>query len=315
MGIDPDDALDRVDCRNSVCPASFCRFSRRAHLRNIRCQLGQDRNLCSASGRGSKPLHQFRYLPDIRAKATLCHIGAGKVQFNGIRTVFFAVSGQFLPLRIILSHDGSEYELRREIGFQPPEDLHVLRHAVVRKLLDVLKSDDAAVISRDCREAGRGFMDLKRADGLKRSSCPPRLKGPGAHIIGTGNHRGGEKERILQRDPAELCLQEILIFRQLCFQFRPYFLMQAPDQVFDRYLSGTDTGSLARSTAVQARIFLRQHRCRRLLVVEPDTPQEIGWFQIGTCLVTGCVAAQGTGYHVGTIEFLVEHVQFLPPFS
>ena len=204
MGIDPDDTLDRIDGGDPVRTAAFGRLGRGAHDRHIGCELGKDRELCTPSRCGGEALHQLRRLADIRAQAAVRHVGAGEVQLDGVRAVFLAETGELLPLRIILAHNGGQNEFGRIFHFQAAKDLHVFRHAVVGELLNVFEADDTAAISRDGGEAGRCLMNIKGTDGLEGRACPARLKGAGAHIIGAGHHGGGEQERVLQRHTAEL---------------------------------------------------------------------------------------------------------------
>ena len=155
---------------------------------HVGSEFRQDRNPGAPSCGSRKPLHKLRHLSDIRTEPALSHIGAGKVQFDRVGAVLLAQARQSLPVLIILPHDGGQYEFAGIILLEPAEDLHVLLYTVVGELLDILKSDDTAVITGDCGKAGRCLVDLHGADRLKCSACPSRFKGPGAHIIGAGHY-------------------------------------------------------------------------------------------------------------------------------
>ena len=172
-----------INGRNPIGAAADCRLCGRTHTIHIRRQLCQNRNMTSLPGSRSETLHQLRDLSDIRAQPALCHIRAGKIQLHGIRAVLFAEPCQFSPFLFILAHNGSENEFGRIICLQASENLHVLLHAVVGKLFDILKSDQAPAFSRDSGKARGSFVDIHGTDGFVADTRPSRFKRPCTHII------------------------------------------------------------------------------------------------------------------------------------
>ena len=188
MRVDSDHALDRVDGCNAIRTCAFGCLSRGAHNSHIWGELCQDRELRSAPCSSGKALDQLRHLSDIGSETAVRHVGAGKVQLDRIRSVFFTQARKALPLRIGLPHERRQNEFARIVLFQSAENLHVLRHAVVGELLDVLKADDASAVSSDGRKPRRSLVDRKGTDRFERSACPARFKRSGAHVIGAGHH-------------------------------------------------------------------------------------------------------------------------------
>ena len=125
-----------------------------AHLIDVGCELGEDRNLSTASGCRGKSLDQLRHLPYIRAEASFRHVGTGEIELDRIRPVLFAKPCQALPVLVILTHDGCQYEFIGIFCFQAAEHLHILLHTVVGELFHVLEPYDAAAVAVDRRIAG-----------------------------------------------------------------------------------------------------------------------------------------------------------------
>ena len=276
LRIDADNALDRVDGRNAVCAAAFGGFRCGAHLRHIRRELSQDRKLRAAPCRCGKALDQLRHLPDIRSETAVRHVGTGKVQFDRIRAVFFAQARKLRPFLIILTHDGCQDEFVRIVLLQPAEDLHILRHAVVGELFDILKPDDASVVPRDSRKPGRSLVDREGADRLERSASPARFKGSGAHVICAGYHRGRQQEGILQREPEQIGPQTVFVFRQGDRKLRLHLIVDPRQQAADRYLMRPDAGVLAGSRAGRTGIDRRKACCCRFFGIKPQAAQDAG---------------------------------------
>ena len=204
--VDAGDRFDGVNGGNAVRAAAFCRLGGGTHAGNVWRQLRQHRNMAGPFGCRGEFLHQLRHLADIRPQAALGHVRAGKVQLHRVRAVFLAQVRQFAPFRLVLAHDGGENELARILCLQAAEYLHVLGHAVVGKLLDILKAHDASAIAGDGGKTGRCLVDVHGTDGLEADPRPARLEGALAHIVGAGDHRGGEQKRVFKRNTAQLAL-------------------------------------------------------------------------------------------------------------
>ena len=197
---------------------------------------------------------------------------------------------------------------------QAPENRKILRCTVVGELLDVLKADDASVVPGNGGETRRRLMDS--GDRLERRARPAGLESSGAHIIGTGHHRGGQKERAFQRDAAQLRPKAAFILRQGDLQMRLDFAVQPSHQGTDQDLAGTDAGFLARRGTVRAGIFLREERRRSFLVIKPETAEQAGGIELSAALGAGCVQTQGAPEHVGARDlplpndFRIVHCSF-----
>ena len=308
MGIDPDDALDGVDGREPVCAAAFRGLRRGAHFRYVRRKLGEDGELRSASGGGGEALHQLRHLPDVRAESSLRHVRAGEVQLDRVRAVFLAQACQFLPLRVVLTHDGGQNDLCRVFLLQPPEDLHVLRHTVIGELLDVLEADDAAALAVDSGIARRGLVDLKGADRLEGDARPAGLKGPLAHIVAAPDYRGRKQERVLQRYAAQLCAETFLVLRHIVLQLRLYLVVQPCQQLPDRDLMGADACRLAGRVTSDAGVFCREPGGCGLFIVKPDAAQQRGGVELPAGRGARRVGAKRAAEHVGAVQFSFKHI-------
>ena len=272
-GIHLGDAFDRIDCRNSICPASFCGFRKRTHLCDIRGQLGEDRFGCTSSCGSGKAFRKFFILADIRTESPLFHIRTGEIQFDRIRAVFIAEPGKLLPFVFVASHDRRKDKLRRIVLLQLPEDLHILFYRVVGKLFNIFKPDDRTAVSPDRRKARGRFMDIKGADCLEGNTAPSRLKGTGAHVIGACDNTGRKQKRILHRNPAEITSQTFFILGDRTFIIRQDFFLQPDHQFADRHFPCPYTGSFTRRITIHARQCIRQRRCRRCLITKPDTAE------------------------------------------
>ena len=84
---------------------------------------------------------------------------------------------------------------------------------MVGELFDILKADDAAVVPRDGGKAGRGLVNIKRADCLEADARPAGLECPGTHVVGAGYHGGRQQKGVLQRNAAQLRLKATLVLR------------------------------------------------------------------------------------------------------
>ena len=160
----------------------------RYHGCHVGGQLGKDRNAAAAFDNGCKFLNQFRDLADIRTQPAFRHVRAGKVQFNGIRTVVFAHLCQIRPFLFVLPHHRGEDEFGRIIFLQPLEDIHIFSHTVIGKLFDVFETENGAIVAGNGSKARRCFMNFKITDGLERHTSPSGFKSPCTHIISAGNH-------------------------------------------------------------------------------------------------------------------------------
>ena len=76
-------------------------------------------------------------------------------------------------------------------------------------------------------------MDIQGADGLETNPGPAGFKSPGAHIISACYHRGRKKERIFQRDPAQITPKPVFVLRQRRFTVRLYLIIQPVYQIAD----------------------------------------------------------------------------------
>ena len=317
MRVHANDGFDRIDGGNAVRASALCRFRRRVHGRHVRRQFRQHGNGARALRGAGKTFHQFRHLADIAAQAALRHVGAGEIQFHRIRAVLFAQPGKLAPFRFIFSHNGCQDELGGILRLQPAEYLHVFRHAVVRKLLDIFETDNASVIPCDCGKPRGRLMDIQGADRLEADSGPSCLKCPGTHVVCAGHHGGRQQERILQRNPAQVTLQPALVFRKRRLTFRLHLIMQPVHQIPDRHLSRPHARLLTGSFAGQARVFFRQMLRRGLFISEPDIPQQFRRFQFSACVIAGRVFTQYASDHIrpGNTGSRPDHSVFPPLVS
>ena len=254
--------------------------------------------MACSSGRCCKTFHLIRVLADIAAHAAFRHVGTGEIQFHSIRTVLFTQTCQFSPLLLVLTHDGCKNELGRVLRLQTAESLHVLCHAVVGQLLDVLEPNDTAVIAGNRRKARRSLMDVQCTDGLETCACPAGLKSTRAHVICACDDRGGKQERVLQRNPADITFQSFLIRRDRRFTGWFDLVIQSVDQVTDRDLTRTEACALTGCIAGQTGICIRQFLRSCLLILEPDTAQQLRRFQGGTGSITRSVGTECAPDHV-----------------
>ena len=108
---------------------------------------------------------------------------------------------------------------------------------MIGELLNVLKPDNAAVITGKGGKTRRSLVNVKVADRLERHTCPACLKSTGAHIIGAADHGGREQKRVFQRHTAHLRAEPVIIFRESYFQLRLYLIMKPRHQCADRHLT------------------------------------------------------------------------------
>ena len=129
-------------------------------------------------------------------------------------------------------------------------------------------------------------------------------------------HRGGEQERVLQRNPAQIAFQAIIIVRLLCFTLRLHLVIQPVDQILDRHFPWSNAAHLARRVAGQARIVLRQPQGRALLVSEPYAAQQARGRKPLAGVVTARAGAQGAADHFASPDdgFVLDHTT-QPPLS
>ena len=149
-------------------------------------------------------------------------------------------------------------------------------------------------------------MDLKWADRLEGGACPASFKGSGAHIIGTGNHGGGQQERVLQRNTADIRAQPVRIRRQRLLQIRLHVLVQGRHQVPDGDLTRTNAGALTGGIALDAGILVGQLAGSDLFVLKPCAAQHGSRIQMRTDLRAGRIVAQHAFEHIGTGDLLMK---------
>ena len=181
-----------------------------------------------------------------------------------------------------------------------PEDLHVLGDAVVGKLLDVLESDDAAVVAGDRGKARRRLMDIEGADRFEASARPARFKRAGAHIVGACHDRRGQQKRVFERDAAKLRFEDRSVLRHRFVQIRAHLLMQARQKRTDRNLAASHARGFAGRAANDAGIGRRKPQRRGLLVVEPNAAQKRRGIARFANVGTRRVVAQRAADHIGT---------------
>ena len=98
-------ALYCVYRRKAVSAAAFCRFRSLAHVGHIRRKFCQDRNGASFFCRRCEPFHKLRNLANVAAQAFFRHVGAGKIQLDGVGSSVLAFFGKRSPFLFVLPHD------------------------------------------------------------------------------------------------------------------------------------------------------------------------------------------------------------------
>ena len=135
-------------------------------------------------------------------------------------------------------------------------------------------------------------MDIKGADRLESSARPAGFKSPGAHVVGAGHYGGGKKERVFQRDPAELRPEKLRIRFRAAFQFRPDLFGKPCHKSLYRDFMRPDTRFFAGGGALQAHVSLRQTHRGILFVVEPYASEKVSRVQFSAGSAAGSVMAQ-----------------------